>query len=68
MILLKYEMEQFQALNSNCTTFILTVESRLFWFFRRVKEIKYDIPEHCNTSKFIEHWDDLIQNKKKLKL
>lgn len=66
-ILKSYEIEEFQALNSDGTGYVLNCEVIWLWGLFVTKKVKhFDIPHHHNTQKYFDHWDQLIKNKKNI--
>ena len=65
--LLKYQIEDFEALNSNFTTFDLTVEKSFLWK-KYTETIQYCVPHNRNLRDYLDLWDYLIKTGKKIKL
>jgi hypothetical protein len=65
--LLSYKFPTFSVL-ADWVDYELQIETVwLFGLFRTQKEIKYRVYDYQDSSKFCEHWDNLIKNKQPLK-
>lgn len=67
-ILLEYKVNEFQALNSDSLDITMKIEKKL-WFNRtKIEEVKIEIPSFCNFTQYFKQLDELINNKKIIKL
>jgi hypothetical protein len=65
--LISYESEEFEALNSHGTTYILKLKVVWLWgLFTQFKGSKYTIPYHRPIKPFFDRWDSLIKSGKPL--
>jgi hypothetical protein len=61
--LISYKSEDFEALNSNVTTYILKLKIVWLWgLFTQFKDVKYSIQYYQPVKPFFDRWDSLIKS------